>query len=497
MSKIKPSKFGLTEKDFTEIALDLLEYGDCMGDYGKIRLYPSDVEVILRKHSDPKKFKRERDKAMKESNNNFPEVSKKMTRELLRRGFVMKSDYDYDSRYVVRSERCNNMIKKRGKIIRGEVIKRTSENGVNLSKQRIKYTYVPDSNGRFKKGNLDPYRIGEEYLADLIGEFKSRAKQGRQSELAGVAKEIINNHRVVSKKDFKRAVSKPIKIVYANVIKKQKGLSFGKKSTRQFRLFDMGGATPNHYYNFEDKLMDENGLYLLQRDLVVGEMIAALSHGKKKGFGGIGDDFRIFWERYRPEQFDLHVTKYSAEVYQKDLRKEYSFRCNSDEKTLETAVKSSGACLEPEDISLYTWDPGTLNLIGYRGEYPIGYTRLFLTEDGEGKSALALDTMEVGHKEFEKHWDWMRAMGLATMQLGLDLGVKYIFGGDSRVKYGPRQAFGDVYKNKTRLRKIGEEEIERWGITGTMEFDFSKAYPIWEGKTSILFRNWRQNNGKE
>jgi hypothetical protein len=402
---------------------------------------------------------------------------------------------------VVNSAKVKELKNQRLRSFQSDVKAFTERNGLDIGavKQK-KYVLIPDPTGQFKEGNLDPYKIGEEFLEDLLKTAKRKVSTNRGKGIIAIAEELIKKKNAVNQGDFKKVLNKPNKIWYND----SQGIlgedSLGKESSRRFRQF-IPGASSIFVKDRNDiqghRMLEQSGLYLLQRDLIVEEMIASISKGTKKGNGGIGDDFRIFWERYRPEQFDLDFMKSYLQPH-KELPSHYSFKVAGRIGAFKNAVGAAGSCLRDASSRAFQNDSGTINLIGYDSEdMAKGYARFYLTEDDRREPSLAMDTIEFGRKDFEGHWDWMRAIGLATMQFGLDMGVKNIFGSDSRVKYGPRQAFGDVYKNETRLTKIGETDFPAWNGMRPYSFKFDKESGKYVGKTSILLRNWRQNNGKK
>jgi hypothetical protein len=403
--------------------------------------------------------------------------------------------------WTINLDLVNKAKKKRHRFLKADVKTFVDEKGLKIkSAEQKRYVYVPDPTGQFREGNLDPYRIGEEFLRNLLTTSKKRSSTNRQKAIVTVAEELIKSRRVMPHGDFKSAMSKPSKIVYHTIRERLGEELQGEEPSRKFRKFSIDGKVcPDHGYQYNAEFLRQSGLYLLQRDLVVEEMIAELSHGTKKGTGGIGDEFRIFWERFQPEEYDLHaapgfVRTYGDGLQEKNLGAKYSFQLSRCKDTLAKAITNAGACLKDGDIDSFTEDPGTLNLIAYNSkEEPIGYTRFVLTKENKGEATLGMDTIEVGHKHFNSYWDWMRTTGLASMQLGLDMGAKYVVGDDGRVAYGPRQAFGNYYRDPTKLYKIGETDYKSWGGRGLYSFHFDKHRSC-SGKTSILFRNW--NNSK-
>lgn len=82
------------------------------------------------------------------------------------------------------------------------------------------------------------------------------------------------------------------------------------------------------------------------------------------------------------------------------------------------------------------------------------------------------------------HEDAIRAMGLAVVQLGLDAHVKYVLGEDARVKFGPRQAFGNK-SMKIKLQKQGLKSDYKY----TLKYDATTG--LYEGEPFVLMQNWQ------
>ena len=132
-----------------------------------------------------------------------------------------------------------------------------------------------------------------------------------------------------------------------------------------------------------------------------------------------------------------------------------------DPKLISEAATESGGCINYDIIKAHTSERGTFYLVAFDKDKPIGYSRLFMTKKAEdSQPILAIDTMEVGHKQFTENTDKVRAMGLAINQLCLDANVQTAIGIDARVKYG----YSDGFKNKTisnlKIIRVGSPKFQ-------------------------------------
>jgi hypothetical protein len=181
------------------------------------------------------------------------------------------------------------------------------------------------------------------------------------------------------------------------------------------------------------------------------------------------------------------LTRYNPSVYDPknfgitDLP-EYEIAVCRRKTELSQAVKNSGACLNWNQVRASIDDEGTVSLVLRRDGETIGYARAFLMVSDKDEPVLAFDNFETGRKDFERHTDSIKAMGLAGIQLGLDSNMKYVVGEDSRVRYGPKQAYGNKEK-KIQLKQINPEPI-------------SPHYRInaeHKGTVQVLMENWKRN----
>jgi len=195
----------------------------------------------------------------------------------------------------------------------------------------------------------------------------------------------------------------------------------------------------------------------------------------------------------RIDAFEGVLERLDSRVYGEILENghEYSICVEHDaERMIEAAdatrVDGSGSCIAEEGLDFsrskfgeYASDPFTIWQNVERDGELVGYTRNFLVET-EDKVILAADAFEVPQKDFAEYTDVVKAMGMASIQLGLDLGVDGIVGSDARVKYGPRQAYGSTGTTLQGYEKPGAEVYSYEFATGGRT----------NGSAHVLMENW-------
>ncbi len=400
-----------------------------------------------------------------------------------------------------------------------------------------RYVYVTDPGVKTAAKVLNPYRIGREFLGDLIKISAKFAKNDRHKEVVDLSKQIIIARELPKEGDFRSALSKSTKTRFSQIMDaiknhEQIGFSGGvvitkswnniygnisytiggdmsdvktsnpvveltELNTKQFNVFDVDPNENLTNIITEEAKKGNNPMYLAYRDMIASEMIKILETAGKE-HSEVYNAYKIFWERYVPYEFDLTFiyALSDGKVSTNKLQNKYTFAVRKSEKPLDNAVTDSLSCLEDADIKIFTEDEGTVNLIEYgenldgKNNQPIGYVRFFLMKTNKGDSALCLDTLEIGDKKFQEYNDHVRAMGLAAIQLMLDSNVKYLLGEDARVAHGLRQGFGDKYM-KTKLQKLGTRMIlANDQIRGPYSYMYD-ALGNWKGETSVLALNWR------
>ncbi|MBI4918402.1 hypothetical protein HY837_00605 [archaeon] len=434
--------------------------------------------------------------------------------------------------FAVNQELCKEMVEKKEKDDSKIFFQTIKELKVKKDVlEEAKYVYATDPKVRTEVKTLDPYRIGSEFLEDLIKIGAKFAKNDRHKEVVDLGKQIIIAKKLPKEREFRSVLSKTTKTRFSqilDVIKEHeqhtflRGVEISKYfnniygnvsytidssvsdlktrdktseltefNTKQFNVFDVDKNTNILELIKEELEKGNNPTYLAYRDMIASELVKILETAGKE-HSEVYNTYKIFWERYVPYEYDLSVIEKLSDDVSKDiLLKKYTFAIRKSEKPLGKAVKESVACLEEQDIAIFTEDEGTVNLIEYDEQnQPLGYVRFFLMKTNKGESALCLDTLEIGDKEFQQNNDHVRAMGLATIQLMLDSNVKYLFGEDSRVSYGLKQGFGDKYM-KTKLQKLGTRMIlANNQIRGPYSYMYD-AFGNWKGETSMLALNWR------
>ncbi|MEF8880606.1 MAG: hypothetical protein V5A72_02130, partial [Candidatus Nanohaloarchaea archaeon] len=118
-----------------------------------------------------------------------------------------------------------------------------------------------------------------------------------------------------------------------------------------------------------------------------------------------------------------------------------------------------------EAFDMWHRDPGTIyHAIGKDRDLH-GYVRSFILEDFDGKNFAGIDTVEVPKSggleveqvagDFEERSDVISAGVLGAAAMFISLGLDYVAGKEGRIKYGPRDAFGNTRK-PIEYRKLGD-----------------------------------------
>jgi len=191
-------------------------------------------------------------------------------------------------------------------------------------------------------------------------------------------------------------------------------------------------------------------------------------------------------EKFKPHEY----TSVFGKPENKDKR--YTIKVTSDHNLVKKAARATNeSCIRdcsPNTFQRWVSDPGTVFLVGYENGRILGYARLFLMNKHNGDSGkplpvVALDTIEPPGKNFELYKGLVSAMGLAALQLSLDMNASEFVGEDARIKFGIRQAYSNTQK-KYELNKIGRTagiQCYRFNIRDCSEY----------GWAHLLMTNWR------
>ncbi|MDP2908968.1 MAG: hypothetical protein Q8N77_04140 [Nanoarchaeota archaeon] len=185
----------------------------------------------------------------------------------------------------------------------------------------------------------------------------------------------------------------------------------------------------------------------------------------------------------RKESLELVLKKYKPGVYSKLAASGfYELEISRSPQRVKQAARATGSCIMDKRLSDFKnelLDPGVVYFIAKKNGRVKGYSRMFLMVNSKNQPVLAVDTMEPPEKEFEENKDLISAMALASVQLGLDVGAKYVVSNDSRIVYGPKEAFGKT-ERKMKLKKLGKEAQN--------VYCFDNDY---EGSPYVLMHNWK------
>ena len=163
------------------------------------------------------------------------------------------------------------------------------------------------------------------------------------------------------------------------------------------------------------------------------------------------------------ESFERVLKNYDLEPYQEIVENDhvYAVQHTTDVGEMLESAEAASSCIEGMEGRFRRYSEDEYSMISALekdGEL-MGYMRNFLMEDDSGDEYLALDTIEVDHKNFKENSDVVKAAGMASIQMMYDLEADYLVGGDARVKYGLRQAYSNTEKTVSG-QKIGEIDVK-------------------------------------
>lgn len=191
-------------------------------------------------------------------------------------------------------------------------------------------------------------------------------------------------------------------------------------------------------------------------DAVVEEMVQTL-------YGQALNKPECFNEEVKT--FERTLKNYDLEPYREIVDNSHSYTVDhlTDQDEMMEAAEESGSCIANSDHHFRKYAEDEFSLISEvrKDGQTMGYVRNFLMEDEEGEEFLAVDTMEIDHKNFHENRDVVRAAGMASIQMMYDLDVDYVVGSDSRVKYGVRQAYGNTEKSVSG-EKLGDQNVRSY-----------------------------------
>lgn len=182
------------------------------------------------------------------------------------------------------------------------------------------------------------------------------------------------------------------------------------------------------------------------------------------------------------EAFERTLKKYDPEPYREivDNRHSYTVKHLTDKDDMLEAAEGSGSCISNSDHYFEEYAEDEFSMISEvrKDGETMGYIRNFLMEDENGDEFLAVDTMEIDHKNFQRNKDVVRTAGMASIQMMYDLEADYVVGSDSRVMFGVRQAYSNTEKAVTG-EKIGDWDVKSFSFRPSGE-NGKSAYLLME-----------------
>lgn len=298
-------------------------------------------------------------------------------------------------------------------------------------------------NKKNSKGKeLDPYKIKNDFYNDFYAFFSTIDLNDRQKKKIELFKKVVIDKSEINLETEINCLTKANKDKIMNLKE--------KKELNQESL---------------EKVLGDELLKVLE------------SKGNEKH-----DDYtkyRKMFTRYRPSVYD-------KKTFKLEEIPEYKLYYTRDIKKLQKAAEAAESCLTEEDIKSHVQDPGIIYLVLEKDGKVSGYERFMLTFTHKLEPVLAIDTMEIGNKDWENNKDALKVMGLVAAQFCLDLNAKYaIINDDGRVKYGPKQAFGNQ-EMKVKLKKFGKNYEYCYGFYNLSNEEFQEYSGVY-----VLMQNWK------
>ena len=200
-------------------------------------------------------------------------------------------------------------------------------------------------------------------------------------------------------------------------------------------------------------------------DAVIEEMVQTLygqAMNKPEGF------------KETVEAFERVLKDYDAQPYHEIMDNQHSYAVEhlTEVDEMLEAGEASGSCIGGSEHCFQQYADDEYSMISEirKDGESLGYLRNFLMEDEDGNEFLAMDTVELDHKNFDQNRDAVKAAGMASIQMMYDLDADYLVGSDARVKYGVRQAYGNTEKS-VRGQKLGDQGVRSYtfapsGVSG-------------------------------
>ena len=375
-----------------------------------------------------------------------------------------------------------------------------------------------------KENPIDPRRIRQECIKDYLDYCESKVDSNKTKELKKIefARKVFGNDESLIVYDYLGSLYKNTRSMLKNEIgsRLEKGRKLKQitryKATR--KLLECA-ALEEMETLMRNKETDEkrNSLEFVLRkykpevyeeEIKVKEdgFLKKVSEPLYKYIPAFYELLKYGWNFYKPFKllkgaggiitcFLASPFLLSYNLYYTVIGKEqpdYEIEVTRNPKKVKMAAQATigncydGSCIADKDLrefERYTSDSGTIFLIGKQNGKLSGYSRIFITKNEKREPVLFIDTIEPPRKNFDDYKGLINAFSLGAIQLGFDIGAKYVVGNDSRIKYGPKQAFG-----KTERKMI----LEKLGGKGVWTNDFMFIESGYEVSPYILMENWRK-----
>ena len=301
---------------------------------------------------------------------------------------------------------------------------------------------------------LNPFQIRKKCIDDYIAYFEENAETEKDKKKAELARKVFSEDAGLIINEYMPFISKNTKIRIRQELGKAAEKEYAPAGNGLERiLFDVRKK------KIEEIILEEIGIGLQQKPMTE----------KRKAL-------------------ELVLKKFHPEVYLAPPAPKGEFgyvisATKNAEEVKNAAIATGSSCIRNDPISKFSRDAsdyGLIFLVGRDNEGLKGYARMYLMRNENEELVLGIDTIEPPGKDFVRYIGLVHAFSLAAIQLSLEIGAKYVVSRDPRIKYGPREAFGNTERNM-KLNKIGKRDVTRCHMPHNHS-----------GDVFVLMQNWRK-----
>jgi hypothetical protein len=382
---------------------------------------------------------------------------------------------------------------------------------------------------------LDPYAISRQCIDDYTSFCFSLANSGKEKKKIGAAKRVFDNDSGLILEECMGALSKNARqeiraAIGAKKPKKAYGLLSenekekveeimmkelsiflnSKPKSGKAKAFELVCEkwSPEWYFMQPEekpivKLEGIMGIWGMELDIVPDIYKKAVAERKNNGLKHLGYTamlagyigiLPVLMGAMLPAEIIWQITnrKYAKEARErkKALREQKMTApkleavVTRDAKLIQKAALATNAsCIRHQPLNNFeknAKDPGTLHIVIKQDGMPRGYARAYLMETEKHEAVIGIDTLEPPEKSFREHPEMINAMCLSFVQIGLDIGAKYVVCNDARMRAGAQDAFGRT-ERRIKAVKIGRRDVHQYQMQQSLDSD-----------VFVLMQNWRK-----